>query len=445
MSEGRPERQFPDLLAGEHSRTGSPVDPKALISIRWLALLGQFIALVIVTSVLNFETAFEQALSIILVGVVVNLFQSWRSYRQTRLRRREILLALVFDVIQLAALLYLTGGLLNPFALLFLAPVVVSAAVLDFKSTAMLVIIVIVTATILSQFFLPLPWYQTGLVLPEIYIMGILTALIVSSLFIGFYVWWLAAEARRTNAVLSATQLMLEREQQTTALGALAAAAAHKLGSPLNTISLISHDLPHRLGRETAHQNHTDNPDQTITEDIIQLGIEAERCRTILSELSRDTMANTVKQDAARPVSDVIQSQLEQKILSMSGLLELSAGTLDGSAEPSIMPHSQLKYAIETLLDNARDFAFEHIALDIGWTEYEIDISIEDDGPGFSQSILNRLGQPWNSTREGHSGHKGLGMFLAKTLIETLGGRMSVSNGQDRGAIIHIQIPIDNV
>lgn len=441
MSDTKANRQFPDLLSGEQFRTGSPVDPKALISIRWFALLGQFSALVIVSGVLGFNTAFDQALSIILVGIIVNLFQSWRSFRQTRLRRREILLALIFDVLQLAALLYLTGGLVNPFAILFLAPIVVSAAVLDFKSTVMLIVVVVISACLLSQYFLPLPWYETGLVLPEIYVIGILSALIVSSMFIGFYVWWLAAEARRTNAVLSATQLMLEREQQTTALGALAAAAAHKLGSPLNTIAVISHDLPQRLQRTEKEASH----DETITEDIIQLGIEAERCRVILSELNQDILTDRLNLDAARPVSDVIQSQLEQKILSLGRMLHLSAGALDGSPEPSIMPHSQLKYALETLLDNAHDFAFEQIVMDIGWTEAEIDISIEDDGPGFPPAILNKLGQPWNSSREGLSGHKGLGVFLAKTLIETLGGKMVVNNGQDRGAIIHIQIPIVNV
>lgn len=439
MSEVEHKRHYPDLLSGEHVRHGSPVDPKALISIRWLALLGQFAGLVIVSGALNFATAFNQALAIIIVGIIVNIFQSVRSYRQTRLRRREILLALIFDVLQLAALLYLTGGLVNPFAILFLAPIVVSAAVLDFKSTVMLIIVVVASASVLSRYFLPLPWYDTGLVLPEIYVMGILSALIVSSMFIGFYVWWLAAEARRTNAILAATQLMLEREQQTTALGALAAAAAHKLGSPLNTIAVISHDLPQRISAVE------DIKQAEISEDIIQLGIEADRCRVILSELNQDIITDNLKHDAARPVTDVIQAMLEHKILSLGTMLDFSAGALDDSPEPSLIPHSQLKYALETLLDNAHDFAFQHIMMDVGWTETDIDISIEDDGPGFPPAILSKLGQPWNSSREGQSGHKGLGVFLAKTLIETLGGKMSVSNGEESGAIIHIQIPIVKV
>lgn len=438
MSEDGNRRVVPDLSSGEQIRTGSPVDPKALIAIRWLALTGQFVALVVVAGILDFDVPFGQAVGVILVGVAINIFQSWRSARQTRPRRQEILAALIFDVLQLAALLYLTGGLINPFAILFLAPVVVSAAVLDFRSTLLLVCVVILCACLLSQLHLPLPYYEQGLILPDIYILGILSGLVVSTMFIGFYVWWLADEARRTNAVLAATQLMLEREQQATTLGTLAAAAAHKLGSPLNTISVISHDLLARLTPYIKDQN-------SITEDVHQLGIQAQRCKVILGELNRDLMTENLSKDAARPVSHVIQALLGPKIDMFGSLLSLTFEGLDNSAEPSIIPHTQLKYALETLLDNARDFAFSSIVMDVGWTETDIDITIEDDGPGFTPAILSRFGQPWNSSRDGVSGHKGLGLFLAKTLIETLGGRMTASNGDEAGAILHIQIPLDGL
>jgi len=438
MSEEITRRTVPDLSSGEQIRTGSPVDPKALIAIRWLALTGQFVALVAVAGIFDFDVPFGQAVGVILVGVATNIFQSWRSGRQTRPRRKEILAALMFDVLQLAALLYLTGGLINPFAILFLAPVVVSAAVLDFRSTLLLVCVVILCACLLSQFHLPLPYYEQGLILPDIYILGILSGLVVSTMFIGFYVWWLADEARRTNAVLAATQLMLEREQQATTLGTLAAAAAHKLGSPLNTISVISHDLPARLSAFIKDQH-------SITDDVHQLGIQAQRCKVILGELNRDLMTENLSLDAARPVSHVIQAQLGAKIDSFNDRLSLTFEALDNSPEPDIIPHTQLKYALETLLDNAHDFAFSSIVMDVGWTKTDIDITIEDDGPGFTPSILSRFGQPWNSSREGVSGHKGLGLFLAKTLIETLGGRMTASNGDETGAIVHIQIPLDGL
>ena len=164
---------------------------------------------------------------------------------------------------------------------------------LDFRSTLLLVCVVILCACLLSQFHLPLPYFEQGLILPDLYILGILSGLVVSTMFIGFYVWWLADEARRTNAVLAATQLMLEREQQATTLGTLAAAAAHKLGSPLNTISVISHDLPARLASMTEGQN-------SITEDVQQLGAGA-TMQGHSGRANRDIMTENLSLDAARP------------------------------------------------------------------------------------------------------------------------------------------------
>ena len=154
--------------------------------------------------------------------MALNIWQAWRTRHVTQTSALELLLALSFDVIQLAGLLYLTGGLTNPFSILLLAPIAVSAALLDFRSTAVLVILVGVSATLLSRFHLPLPLLSDGFVLPPLYLTGLLAALMVSALFISFYVWWLADKSRRTSASLVATQLVLEREQQIANLGALA-------------------------------------------------------------------------------------------------------------------------------------------------------------------------------------------------------------------------------
>ena len=163
---------------------------------------------------------------------------------------------------------------------MLLAPIAVSAALLGFISTAVLVIVVGVSASLLSRFHLPLPLFLDEFSLPPLYLTGLLTALMVSALFISFYVWWLADKSRRTSASIAATQLVLEREQRIENLGALAAAAAHKLGSPLNTITIISHDLQDSLTRQ---------PDlQGLKEDVSLLIEEAKRCRIILSELDRD-------------------------------------------------------------------------------------------------------------------------------------------------------------
>ncbi|MGB0162102.1 MAG: ActS/PrrB/RegB family redox-sensitive histidine kinase [Candidatus Puniceispirillaceae bacterium] len=409
------------------------IDPKAVVLIRWLALSGQSVALICVFFFLNFEPPFLSAFGIILVGVAVNVWQAWRTRHLTQASAIELLLALLFDVIQLAGLLYLTGGLSNPFSILLLAPIVVSAALLDFKSTAFLVILVGVCASLLSRLHLPLPLLADRFDLPSLYLIGLLVALMVSALFISFYVWWLADRSRRTSASLAATQLVLEREQQIANLGALAAAAAHKLGSPLNTITLISHELQNRLDQHPRSED--------LQADISLLINEAERCRVILSELDRDVNTDRFADDVTMPISQVLHTMLDAKFTELTGLLDLTTGSLDDSAEPLSKPLPDLKYTLEILLDNAHDYAATAIRLDIGWTATDIDINLSDDGPGFGPNILARLGQPWNSSRDGRGGHRGLGLFLAVTLVNSLGGEIDIYNEEVGGAAIHITIP----
>ena len=415
----------------------SLIDPKALVLIRWLALSGQTLALVCVFFFLEFRSPFLSAFGIIMVGVAVNVWQALRTRHLTQTSAGELLLALSFDVIQLAGLLYLTGGLTNPFSILFLAPIVVSAALLGFKSTAFLVVLVGICASLLSRLHLPLPLLEDISALPPLYLNGLLAALMVSALFISFYVWWLADKSRRTSASLAATQLVLEREQQIANLGALAAAAAHKLGSPLNTITLISHELQNRVNKQ--------NGTQDLEADIALLMAEAERCRVILSELDRDVNTDRFADDVTMPISQVLQSMLDAKFTELKGLLDLTTGPLDGSPEPLSRPLPDLKYTLDILLDNAHDYAASTIRLDIGWTATDIDINLSDDGPGFGPNILARLGQPWNSSRDGRGGHRGLGLFLAVTLVNSLGGQIDIYNEEVGGAAVHITIPRDSL
>ena len=199
------------------------------------------------------------------------------------------------------------------------------------------------------------------------------------------------------------------------------------------TITLISHDLRDRLKKQ---------PDaQAVKEDVTLLIEEAERCRVILSELDRDVNTDRFTDDVTMPVSQVLQTMLDTKFKELSSLLELTIGALDDSSEPLSKPLPDLKYTLETLLDNAHDYAISAIRLDIGWTATDIDISLSDDGPGFSPNILARVGQPWNSSRDGRDGHRGLGLFLAFTLVNSLGGLIEIYNEEVGGAAVHITIP----
>jgi two-component system sensor histidine kinase RegB len=277
---------------------------------------------------------------------------------------------------------------------------------------------------------------ETDFVLPALYLSGLFMALLVSSVFIGFYVWYLADKARQANAALAAMQLLLERDRRATVLGSLAAAAAHKLGSPLNTIAVISHDM------KAALKGKIDGNDE-ILQDVRLLNAEVERCRTILTELDRDAQTENLARDVALPVSQMIRALLDSKLTELYGRVRFNTRPLDENQEPHAKPLPDLKYALETLLDNANDFAASQIDVTIGWSKQAIEIEITDDGPGFTPAVLSRLGQPWNSSREGSDGHKGLGLFLAMTLIEGLGGQMSITNAN--GAKITIYLPCDRL
>ena len=412
-----------------HLRKG-PFDPQNLVKIRWLALFGQLTACFFIYFGLGFDFPFITSLGVIFTSALVNLAIDQRNRHVNKVMPIEVSLALSFDVLQLTALIYLTGGLLNPFFILLLAPLIVSAAVLELKATISLLLLVILSATFLSVYHLPLPWAGAEFVVPQLFLFGILAALIISSIFIAFYTWYLADNRRQLAALLSRAQLRLADEKEGLALGHLATAAAHKLGSPLNTIYLISHELMDELSE-----------DDSLFEDMQPLKTEVERCRVILSELDRDANQTGEELAFALPARQIIQSLIHTKIIEMEKQVLIIIDDSDLSDEPVMNSVPELKYALETILDNADGFARQHITITIGWNSDDLTISIQDDGAGFTRAILNRFGQPFNSTRKGQAGHKGLGLYLSMSLIETLGGNMNVKNTADGGGYVAITLP----
>ena len=255
-------------------------------------------------------------------------------------------------------------------------------------------------------------------------------ALIISAIFIAFYTWYLANNARELANSLSKAQLSLATEREALALGRLATAAAHKLGSPLNTIALISHELVKQLQQNDPH-----------TEDIHLLDKEVERCRIILQELDQDAHGSSDKLAFALPASEVLHSLTSPMMANMKHeVIWHSEGKADID-EPVMFGRPELKYALETILDNADGFAHEFVTFGISWDEEALEITISDDGSGFKQSILNRYGQPFNTTRKGRDGHRGLGLYLAMSLVENSGGTMQIENQANSGGRVVIRIP----
>ena len=424
------DRHFPPAFETEYSL----IDPRVSIFIRWIALSGQLTTVLIVHFALGFLLPLIPLLTIIAIGIILNLWQSWLNKNAVQLSRLSVLFVLIFDVTQLAALLYFAGGLLNPFSILFLAPVAVSAAILDVFSTITLVIIVTICASILSIYHLPLLWSYKGFVVPPLYQFGLWIALVISAIFMAYYVFWLAQKSKRTSEMLGQTRLMLASERQVIALGSLATAAAHKLGSPLTTIRLISDDLMTQLKLNSIQK-----------EDLLLLKAEVERCQIILSELDSDAMKTSRELDILMPLGLAIQKMVANTISSFKVQIEWKVENSSDKNQPEIAQIPELSYALEAILENANDFAETKITLVISWDHESIYINVIDDGMGYPSSILSNIGQPENSSRLGQEGHRGLGLFLVQSFIRQLNGTTVFQNRKPNGASVKIKIPIESL
>jgi len=244
-----------------------------LVRLRWLAVAGQAAAVAGVRFGLGFGLPFGLCFVVIAASALVNLMLRIEYPASHRLADNAATILLAFDTLQLAVLLYLTGGLENPFAILFLAPVLISATALTPERTLGLGVLAVGLATLLALNHRPLPWFPgQPFGLPFLYVTGIWTAILLGTVFIGIYAWRVAEEARQLGQALAATELVLAREQHLSQLDGLAAAAAHELGTPLATIALVAKEL-----------DHATPVDSPIAEDLRLLRDQVERCRTILT------------------------------------------------------------------------------------------------------------------------------------------------------------------
>jgi len=410
-----------------------------LVRLRWLAVAGQAAAVTGVRFGLGFHLPFALCFLVIAASVWVNLILRIQYPASHRLSDNAATTLLAFDILQLAALLYLTGGLENPFSMLFLAPVLISATALTPERTLGLGLLAVGSATFLVLAHRPLPWFpgQT-LSLPFLYVSGIWTAILLGTAFTGTYAWRVAEEARQLAQALAATELVLAREQHLSQLDGLAAAAAHELGTPLATIALVAKELDHSMPQ-----------DGPVAEDLKLLREQVERCRTILTKLT------SMGQDQAGFLETVSLSHLVEEIVAPQRALgfDVRVVTKGEGPEPMGRRNPGVIYGLSNILDNATDFAKSQVTVEACWSSHEVFIEIRDDGPGYAPDILLRVGEPYVTTRsaakrsetddeEGGSG-LGLGLFIAKTLIERSGANLTLTNAAApaTGAIARIIWP----
>ncbi len=391
--------------------------------IRWVAVLGQGAALCAVIWGLQLNVPATECASVIVTSVLLNLFLAFTRSGSQWMGEREAAWQLAFDVMQLSVLLYLTGGLENPFALLLLAPVTMAAAILSLTSTVLLSLLIAVAISVLAFYHMKLPWHGgEGLNLPVLYDFGVWTALVSSTGFISAYVWRIAVDARRMAAALAATQMALSREQRVSALGALAAAAAHELGSPLSTIAVVARELSRDVP-----------PDSPLRDDIELLLSEAARCRDILAALAEQPEPDGTSL-LEFPLISVLVEELADLHATDSTDVEVTCTGSDNTEEPHLPRRPEILHGLGNLIQNAIQFAQSRVIVTIQWSAAGVRVTVADDGPGFPPAILARLGEPYTSSRTGDDGHMGLGVFIATTLLGRTGAVLSFGNTPQGGA-----------
>ncbi|MCB4379144.1 sensor histidine kinase RegB [uncultured Tateyamaria sp.] len=401
---------------------------RTMILLRWVAIVGQLVALTVAQRLYGLQLELGLCYLAVGVSVIGNLIAIFIFPENKRLNEFQNLLMVLFDVLQLGFLLFLTGGLNNPFALLLLGPVTISAAVLTTRSTLLVGATAIVIVTILSDYHLPLRT-QDGFILriPDLFVFGNWIALVIAICFIGLYSRRVTSEIHSMSDALSATQLALSREQKLTDLGGVVAAAAHELGTPLATIKLTSAELIEELD---------DRPE--LKEDAALIRQQADRCRDILRDMGRAGKDDLHLRQA--PLMTVVQEAAEPH--THRGKLVQYTHDPDAGDEidqPAILRQPEIIHGLRNLVQNAVDFARSTVWIEAHWTNTQITIRIMDDGLGFPPQLLGRIGDPFVRRRKSSTERTqrpeyegmGLGLFIAKTLLERSGAELTFTNGAD--------------
>ncbi|MFP3921401.1 MAG: ActS/PrrB/RegB family redox-sensitive histidine kinase [Dichotomicrobium sp.] len=425
------------------SHTSSGLRLQTTVRLRWVGVVGQLTTVLFVHQVLGFQFPLLACLGVIAASALMNLALTTRHPTSKRLNDAPAMWLMGFDTLQLVVLLFLTGGLKNPFALLIVVPIAVSASSLPLSKTMVLAGFAIVCATGLIWFHLPLPWAgQPEPVLPSIYIFGVWTALTSCIVFSAVYSWRVGRERRQMSEALSAAEMVLAREQRLSALDGLAAAAAHELGTPLGTITLTTKELLRSLPEDSPHY-----------EDVALVRSQAERCREILGRLA----GRTQEQDEMferMPIGLLIEEAIEPyrqagKAIAVSIDAPERADSKAGG-EPVMRRNPGIIYGLGNLVENAVDFAHEQVKVEATWDNRSVRVTIRDDGPGFQAGVIGRLGEPYVTTRPqtdrrgaGPETGLGLGFFIAKTLLERSGARLELRNARppETGAVVEIIWP----
>ena len=400
------------------------------ISLRWIGIIGQLISINIVYFFLNFDFDFFTSNLVIFFGILSNLFLIY-IYKKTQLSDRSAFIFLVIDILQLGALLYLTGGITNPFVIFLLIPSIFSSSNLSLRTNTLLVTLTAITIVFLTFYHhdLPMP-IKSDLHNNHYYYYSIPTALIIALIFLNYLAMSFGTQSRLRREALSKMEEVMASEHELLSLGGQAAAAAHSLGTPLSTIKIIAHDL------EKQFQDQED-----VKKDIELLSSQVERCNEILKRLT----LNPVEEDEFIDKDLTMRDYLSEIILSFK---EISKKKFifnfdQFSNVKKITKSIEIVYGLRNFIGNANKFSKNSIYINLKSDSEFTEITIEDDGNGYPKDVLSKIGEPYLRSNDPIDKSKtglGLGLFIGKTLLEKNFALINCRNSKTRsGAEVNIK------
>ena len=401
------------------------IDKNTLTILRYIAIFGQFIAINLVFFYLKLSFPIAESYVVIFFGLLTNLFLQFK-VKVNQLKDTHASLFLLYDLLQLSMLLYLTGGILNPFSILLIIPAIVSSTFLSMGTTIILGLITSFLLFILTYVYLPLPGMNADIFnFPNFYKLGTLISILIGLMFLSYFGIRFAGESKKRSEALSKLQEVMSKEYELESLGGQAAAAAHSLGTPLATISVVAKELKKEIG---------DNKE--ISKDIDLLVSQSKRCSEILKQISKkqieeDNFLSLIKLEDL--LEEIINSFNETSSKKIELYVENDHNKIDIQRSPEII------YGLRNFIGNAVKFSKSKVKLDLKSDEKIIEIKINDDGPGIPEDIINKIGEPYIKSKSkelsANSG-LGLGTFLGKTLLERQNAKLLFRrNGELGGAL----------
>ena len=398
------------------------LDKKTLVILRWIAILGQLVAINLVFFVLKFNFLIFEAHLIIFAGLLTNLYLQF-VIKTVRLKDLYASIFLIYDLIQLSLLLYLTGGISNPFSILLIIPSIVSSTFLSMGTTIILGFFTIVFLYLLTVFHKPLPGiHENSFTFPEFYLFGFFISIIIGLIFLCYFGIRFAGETKKRSNALQKLQQIISKEYELESLGGQAAAAAHSLATPLATISVVAKELKKDIGENSSHKN-----------DLDLLISQTKRCSEILKQISKkeiveDKFFSSIKFEDL--LNEIVESfeQTSEKAISLSS--DNDRNKFDIKRSPETI------YGLRNFIGNAVKFANENVSISLKSNKDFVTIFIEDDGPGFPEDIIGILGEPYIRSKHSKINLKsgtGLGTFLGKTLLERNGAVIKFTNSKKLG------------